>query len=1283
MFCHHFSRPTFRKITYLILGLIFIVSLVITPKYQFVAAATPTPTPPPPPELLAPFDNTVTTADNYSPLGIPEVSWKPVAGATKYRVQFSPTIGFSSPVALEITTPYTRYTPINTSATLFYDHEWYWRVRVESPVASDYSAPWRFDKQWAPGSKPALVLPEGGAQLDFFESTTFSWNPVTGAAYYRYQTAADASFTSLLDNVRTLSTTYQPPLKRANGVYYWRVVPYDAGDHAGTPSDPRQFNMSYGMSPFTNEIPVLIDPANGSTQTFTPAFHWTAVRGASKYQLQYTTDPSCNFGNAGATLTVDTANTAYTPLLTYQNDVNVCWHVRAYSGVSISDWSPTWSFFKRWYTQPRLLTPTNGYQAVFTPYFSWTPVPGAAKYRIEVNFANSFPPGGESNCRYSHITGNTHFIDTTTPVCTPTPGTEYFWRVIPVDGSNHDGRSSVIYSFRGGSLSPQLISPLYFYTLPIGADPDFDNFNPHEDRTVAQPIFQWSRVLNGSLQMAAYRVEVNQGNPFLDPPEWTQETENLNAVPTLGNPFTPVSADTDYYWRVCPLTGLGGGSAGPCSDIWKTRFNPALAIPASPAITLLRPLYGYEFAETFPLLEWAPLSGADHYDLEISKDPAFAPGATVDTASMKYTAYTPSQRSSLPYGTYYWRVIGRRADNSAIGAWSQTWRFEVAAQSGWRESRTAHLITTNQPVAYDPAGDAGANFDLTNLYSAQTGGIYESNWYFGFQVPSASANTAYVLYIDLDHVDNSGATSDANNYSVTTTPAHRPEYAIYVNPNGASFLANDVWIYPNSGSGWGNPTILGNIGGSVYYSDTVHYVELRIPDTQIGMGDETGSASLSLFSVDKSSGQVQDTVPQVGLSVLDRFTLVSGRLTLITPANNITGDPTIFPSVPPFEFQLPVDVPWFGYNIQIGTDPLLTNWLYDVIVYNSSSIFPDYVHPADLQGDNTYYWRVRPLYYHDPVPNHFIRGAWSNVGRFEREGFKPTNMQVSITFGTPTFSWDRVEGAATYEIQIDTDPGFSNPQPGKTAMTSYTPITSLGNGTYYWRVLVNRYSTSGEIDNDWFSASPFTLNLPTPANLTPDDPAHANPERSVPTLCWTPLIVSSNSVPVLAAWKYRVQVSQDTNFSTIYDTVDTEQPCWTPTKGYADSTYYWHVAMIDGGGKLGQYSPAAQFFKQYPTTTQISPTNGQPFPGEPKFIWTQVNGAAKYRLEISTNFMFTSLYEGPILTVNTQYTPVKDYINGTIYYYRIAIVDADGKIGPYTGEIVLDKKIFLPIIKKK
>ena len=286
-----------------------------------------------PPVQTGPADGAVFTATGENsttpapPVAIPAFSWNQVDGATAYRIQLSQDQSFSTKI--EFTTKLTRFTP--TSVLQFNDGIWYWRVKVDFPSpGSAYSITHSFTRQWASdNNKPGLVSPSDGATIEFLDATTFRWTSVLGAAKYRFQVSSSSNFTTLVYNQVVLATIHQPVTKFAEGIYYWRVIPLDPASREGTPSLIQQFTQRY------DQIPALLEPANGSFPTFTPTFHWAAVQGAQTYRLQYSTDPTFVAGiNA-----ISTKNTQYTPKTTLPNDVNYYWRVQTLSGASQSGWS--------------------------------------------------------------------------------------------------------------------------------------------------------------------------------------------------------------------------------------------------------------------------------------------------------------------------------------------------------------------------------------------------------------------------------------------------------------------------------------------------------------------------------------------------------------------------------------------------------------------------------------------------------------------------------------------------------------------------------------------------------------------------------------------------------------------------------------------------------------------------------------------------------------------------------------------------------------------------------
>ena len=1254
---------------------IFLMSF-FSPPFQTPASADSVPT------LLLPANGVTITATGSGanakpPVAMPVFSWTAIDSATYYRIQFSPNYEFT--IIYEYTTPLTQFIP--PSVDVFNDGLWYWRVRVDSPVAGFYSSAKSFTKQWSSlDNKSALVSPANGQTIEFYDQPVFSWQPVIGAASYKFQiaTSSDFSFSTLVYNQDVVATTHQPSYKLANGTYYWRVVPVDPIGRQGTPSNVRSFVMGY------NRVPTLLEPANHSHPTFTPTFRWTAVRGANAYRLDYSTN-----SDVSNPITIFTPNTTFTPSTTLPNDKNYYWRVRAISGVSQSDWSPTWDFLKQWYIVPVLLTPTNNFTHVRLPFFSWTPVPGANYYQIELDTNTSFlfPV-------IVDITSNTFY----TPYKYAVNWNTVYWRVIPFDLEGFRGKESSVSSYNSypDQITPEQIYPFYYYHPNTFPSPfDTVSMNPAADRTVTWPIFTWGRLtdLNGVTVATAYRVQVATSPTFYNI-VWSIDTQTTNAVPTVGNSFVPTPGQ-DYFWRVHGLSGSPGsyGLTGNWSQTWQTRFS--LAPSSTPTPTppqLLRPLSGAEIVETTPLLEWLPVSGADSYEVQISDDPlSFA--SPVDSGMASYPAYAPvtslAQRSLglIKFGTFYWHVRARSGGNP-LGGWSETRRFQIAAQGQRVESRSLGNSSNRFLIASDPVDAADKKYELTSLNASQSADY----WFFGFNTTITATNVTYALYLDLDHQDNSGAVSDPRGYLASTLAAHRPEFVIYVDKVGSSFSTDTTILYSWNKTSWDPPRLFTDIGGHIYFDAATGYVEIQVPNTAILMGNNTFSLTLALFSAALSGGQVFDSVPSnptiPGSGLINRLASVSERMNIIYPAYAPDNDPNTYSTIPPFFADYPTgsngNTPWTGARLKVYIDP---NFTTEIASYDVTSDIPYYspishAWPDDFTGDNTYYWRIQPCY----TVQRFC-GAWNQTGRLERVGFVPQHLQESVTFATPTFSWDLVEGAFRYQLQV-TQNNFASPLIDiQTDLASYTYPATLPNGTYYWRVRTIRFHNP---TSEWSSVRTFTLTLPVPTNLTPNNPDPAQAIHTIPTLCWQPINSYANGVPVLTAFRYIVQVSLgDSSFSNILQQIETEQNCWTPTIGYDDGVYYWRVAMEDGNNRVGDFSAAATFVKQYPAAKPLSPVNGTIVSGTPAFSWTAADGitpyvfgAARYRLQISQFPTFSPLYE-QIDTNETIYTPAHPYEIKKTYYWRVAIMDRDGKVGPYSdAQLTIDpsvRKVYIPL----
>jgi len=103
----------------------------------------------------------------------------------------------------------------------------------------------------------------------------------------------------------------------------------------------------------------------------------------------------------------------------------------------------------------------------------------------------------------------------------------------------------------------------------------------------------------------------------------------------------------------------------------------------------------------------------------------------------------------------------------------------------------------------------------------------------------------------------------------------------------------------------------------------------------------------------------------------------------------------------------------------------------------------------------------------------------------------PTPTLVSPSNGssaanqTPTFSWNAVTGATSYNLLVDNNSDFSSPEISVAPTTnSYTvPTKALSAGTYYWKVKVT--SASGSYSSVWtYTVTSGTVIPAVPANIT-------------------------------------------------------------------------------------------------------------------------------------------------------------------------------------------------------
>jgi len=1228
------------------------------------AAATPDT-----PLLVAPTNTALTTGVTDPPLGVPTLVWDPVSGATKYQVQIGVSDGFASTV-VSIETENSSYAPLLALGNGIF----YWRVRAAAgAVWGPYSEVWSFEVDWSAGGllRPELLSPSDGAVRAAFDHADFSWTPVPGAATYNFQIARDFEMANVVYSVVAVAP-HHTPLQRLDGnLYYWRVTPVDNKGHLGAASDVWSFTFNWSTPP------ELLNPADRVELPFVPRFSWTAVEGAKEYRLQISTQD-----NFVVYEQIVTRNTDYTPVQALINDRDYFWRVQAVDQRNAaSPWSDTRRFRTRWIFQPQQLSPANNSLQLAYPFFSWAPVPGAERYQIQIADNNAFNPKIVDTTLYNV----TNYIQ---PQWTSARvETAYYWRVLAIDAQGNVTPWSETWSFQfsdptgvlgdARATTPNLVYPLPYYS------PDADNMPTHGDRSFAWPLFLWDTAHdvidpttgNAVTRVDYYRLEVDN-DPDMLSPNFVIDTAGIAAAPTQDHPFTELQEGARYYWQV---TAWRNGFEVGSKIKWTTHYNPAVSqLPVTTTAVLIYPDDGFEAVAQPPVLGWLPITGTTHYRVQVARDEAFT--TIVDEAAALSVNYVPWQGrlTAMPFGAYWWRVRGEDAGGNPVGDWSTVRRFhlsvELAIGNVYDFPPPEQLVTdstgrTQVARSADGPGNAFALYDLHIVVDRQLRNPNQ-HWVIAFTTGAATDDAVrYALYFDTDHVEGSGGASDPlGNTTIAIDPLYRPEYVVYVNKVEGGMVS--ATFYRWTGSSWAPGQAIAALGGEVHYY-AQQSIQLFIPYTALGSADShwVGSLALTVFSLDPAANTVHDTLPDQSGGVANPV-LVSNMLLPVYPFETPMSNPIVHEDMPPLRWRMPtygVD----GYQVQVARDAQFTNIVETWESYETGTITAFTLMPTTFQSkivyanNESYYWRVRPR--HEKFLTSgggFDYGPWSPALRFKLDSRRVENARLSTgvdAFMTPTFLWDRVEGAAGYTIQIDDDSNFSSPLVNQaTDATSFTPLdtgaAALFPGVqYHWRVVMRR---SQDVIGHWTTPITFTKSSLSPLVVAPLDGITVT---SQPTLRWMALLTPSEE-PRLAAPAYQVQIANNVAFNQPRINTTTQATSYTPAKAATlpDGDWWWRVAFVDANGKVGPYSQAIRFTKKYAAPMLYSPPPSTTVTNIPNFSWQAIDGAAYYKVDYATNAAFNGATSITTDMTNTLATKAMPY---STYHWRVQMFDADRNPG--------------------
>jgi hypothetical protein len=576
---------------------------------------------------------------------------------------------------------------------------------------------------------PTLLTPAADVSVQALPA--FSWNGVAGAAKYEFALAADAGFNSPVLGVgegqfftRNTRATVKKTLP--NATYWWRVRAIAAGGAVSPWTAPRPLRKSWTLAP------TLLSPTQGAMASHpaTPlVLKWSAVPHAAKYWVTIASDPSLGsavFGQAN----VETRGTSYAPRALLLPPGTYYWGVvpldaQGYRGTPSAVGSFTWI----WPTATATTVgDLRGDQEVYDPLFSWDPVPGAAKYELEVNPSQDFAPGSKVCCTgigFPPILGSSHAPDRLLRDNT------YYWRVRSLDAFGNAGDWNVGPSFmKTFDKVPEVTAPSVKNVRMRDnlSDPgsDVDGATPGYQTNV--PVVTWDPVPGAS----SYEVDVypfeggvcNWSSAGLD--HWAAVRTATNAWTPLGHgwnnvkPYADAKPMATEAWRLYEdksycvrvrarsdrerdqiaevygdYTYMNGGTGpafewsgaptgGACSPSCATGYLGAddSVLPAT-GVTTTR----------MPLFTWKPLAGKQSYFVLVSKDASFS--NIVDYAFTQLPVYAPRGPSWIrtfqdETTLYYWAVLPASGldGNGAAG------NPLLAAPSNFRKESIPPTLTT-------------------------------------------------------------------------------------------------------------------------------------------------------------------------------------------------------------------------------------------------------------------------------------------------------------------------------------------------------------------------------------------------------------------------------------------------------------------------------------------------------------------------------------------------------------------------------------------------------------
>jgi len=921
---------------------------------------------------------------------------------------------------------------------------------------------------------------------------------------------------------------------------------------------------------------------------------------------------------------------------------------------------------------PTGLSPT-GPVSSSTPTLSWTKAAGAVSYEVQVDDSTSFDTPS-----FAVTTTNNRAVPTT-----HLPNGDLFWRVRSVaSGGGKSGWATEQISI-DPTAPPSPLSPVDGTSL---AQPD------------EPPLLTWTPVSGAT----SYEIEVDVDGDWVSPSTYTAPGTSF----LIPNP----QAATTWYWRVRAVRGNG------LVTLWS---DPADYQVQSLADVEIDPDMAAE--TTSPIqdvaLDWLPVAGAKQYEVQVGLDQDFT--IPVETRVVYSTRYSPT--TTYDNDQFFWRVRAIDAAGTKM-AWPSV-PFEF--QRNWPQ-RPSLLHPADQlaPTTSDDFYYQWTPVPHATRYELQVGS--DPNFSPNTYDVCDTASTTYTA----GYAGTSGASNDlcmpsqgnVTYWRVRAIDAPLDVEGIYSETHRFVYDSGEVvQTSPASGASVGVPTLKWQAS-----RDAEKYV-VEVRDSTDALKASTTTYALSwtpegASQLDPADGPFTWTVQAVDSNGA-KSPKYPGNTFSLTGVMPTTGAPALTPLTgvdntstirsPALSWEPHPDAAY--YKIQIGVAGS-GFWLNTSVAHILTAKYP---YPAATDIDKyfmtpgSYDWRVQAFgsdnasLGYGPVDTFRISDLASVSGQqIALDGLAlDAGTTCDAVLGqvvteedictevpaTPVLDWSPIPGAAFYMVYVANDREMTNRIFTGAAITNtrWTPTTNMvkealadnqAGQSYYWYIRPCKgvsvcgpdpISTNAAATNAFRKISPkVVLQSPADGSVKSDDI----------TFDWADYYDTNQARTYQGgaepspqtAYRYRIEISQSSTFSTTVDVREVDQSTYTPFDGtLPEGILHWRVQAIDAENNHLNWSVARQVTKQSGTVTLTSPVGGAGVGGATPFEWQAKDFAGLYSIEVYKNDDATFSSSNRVLSSTSKQTAFvwNKYLPAasSAYLWRVRWTDGDGHIGPWSS----------------